>query len=86
MISSLDKTTEIRKSMANILRIPVTRIEDNAVLTDLVTDSFALIDMVIELQDEYDVVLVQNDLKDVKTVGDLLAAIQRVSATEKDTP
>jgi len=85
MISSLDMTTEIRQSMATILRIPLARIEDNAVLTDLVTDSFALIDMVIELQDEFDVVLVQDDLADVKTVGDLLAKIER-AASEKDTP
>ena len=62
---------EVKKRMARILKQPVTKLEDTTVLTDLVTDSFVLVEMVIELQEELGVRLIQEDLKEVKTVSDL---------------
>ena len=62
---------KIKASMAEILKMPASRITDDAVLTDLVNDSFVLVDLVIELQDEYDILIVQDDLKTVNTVRDL---------------
>ena len=59
--------------MARILRLSPERLDDARVLTDLVTESFALVEMVIELQQELGVRVVQDDLKDVRTVGDLVA-------------
>ena len=47
-------------------------LEDAIVLTDLVAESFALIETVISLQEELSIRLVQEDLRDVKTVGDLV--------------
>ncbi len=67
---------KVKEHMASVLKQPVTKLQDEAPLTDLVTDSFVLIDMVIELQDEFDVILVQQDLKLVKTVGDLIRVLQ----------
>lgn len=69
----------VKQSMSEILKQPVGKLEDEAVLRDLVTDSFVLIDMVIELQDDYDVLLVQDDLKAVKTVGDLVKLLEKKS-------
>jgi acyl carrier protein len=74
------KTEKMRKFMAEVLRIELARLNDEAILTELVNDSFALIDLVIEMQDEFDVFLVQDDLKDVKTVKDLLTVL-----TERDS-
>ena len=67
----LDKN-QFKEKMASLLRQPVTKLDDDAVLTDLVVESFLLIEMVIELQEEFGVRLVQEDLRDVKTVGDLV--------------
>ena len=67
--------TEVKQKIAEILGQPPTRVQDSAVLTDLVTDSFVLVDMVVQLQDELGVRLMQDDLKDVKTVGDLLQVL-----------
>jgi len=67
----LDKN-QFKAKMASLLRQPVTKLDDDAVLTDLVVESFLLIEMVIELQEEFGVRLVQEDLRDVKTVGDLV--------------
>lgn len=66
----------IKSQMSCILRLPQEKLKSDSVLTDLVMDSFALIDMVIELQDELDIVLVQEDLKAVATVGDLIGVIK----------
>jgi acyl carrier protein len=62
---------EVREKIASFLNQPVDNIKDNAVLTDLVPESFLLVELVIELQEEFGVRLMQEDLKDVKTVHDL---------------
>jgi acyl carrier protein len=67
---------EVRQRIADILNIPVARAAPDAVLTDLVSDSFRLVEMVIELQEDYDVILGQRDIKDVSTVGDLAALLR----------
>jgi acyl carrier protein len=74
----------VKERMGEILKQPVARMVDDAVLTDLVTDSFVLIDMVIELQDEFDVLLVQDDLKNVKTVADLLNVLEERSTAQSN--
>ena len=61
----------VKEKMAGLLKQPVARLEDATVLTDLVTDSFLLVEMVIELQEEFGVRLVQEDLNHVRTVADL---------------
>ena len=62
---------KVKQKMAGLLKQPVARLEDTAALIDLVTDSFLLVEMVIELQEEFGVRFVQEDLNHVKTVSDL---------------
>lgn len=68
---------DVRAKMAEFLQHPVKKLQDAAILTDLVTDSMILVNMVIELQEDFSIRLVQDDLKDVKTVGQLLAVFER---------
>ena len=68
---------DVRVKMAEFLRHPVKKLQDEAILTDLVTDSMILVNMVIDLQEDFSIRLVQEDLKDVKTVGQLLAVFER---------
>jgi acyl carrier protein len=63
---------KFKETMAEIIKQPVDRLGDDVLLSNLVTDSFLLVDMVIELQEEFAVFLVQEDLKTVKSVGDLI--------------
>ncbi len=63
---------QVRKTMAEVLGHATGRVEDSAQLTDLVNSSFLLVEMVIELQEEFAVRFQQADLADVKTVGDLI--------------
>ena len=67
---------KIKEKMSSLLRQPVSKLQDDAVLTDLVTQSLLLIEMVIELQEEFNVRLVQDDLKNVRTVADLTRLIE----------
>ncbi len=73
-------TTVLRENIASFLRQPVAKITDERLLSDLVTQSFMLVEMIIELQEELGIRLVQEDLKDVRTVGDLVRVIERRSA------
>ena len=64
--------TDVKHRIATFLNLPESKLGGSAVLTDLVTDSFVLVEMVMELQDDLGVHLIQEDLKDVKTVDDLV--------------
>ena len=67
--------SDVKQRMAALLKQPVARLEDGRVLTDLVAESFLLIEMVIQLQEDLHIRLVQDDLNDVKTVGDLVQVV-----------
>ncbi|HVK98697.1 MAG TPA: acyl carrier protein [Dongiaceae bacterium] len=62
--------------LARLLKIDVARVTETARLTDLVADSFVLIETVVELQEELNITLVQEDLDGVVSVGQLLNVIQ----------
>jgi len=62
---------DIKAKVAELLKIPEERVEGEVVLKELITDSFLLVEMVIELQEVLGVRLVQDDLREVKTVSDL---------------
>ena len=66
--------------IAGFLGEAVEKFGDDAVLTDLVSDSFVLVEMVIELQEEFGVEFGHEELKDVKTVGDLGRLIEGLGA------
>jgi len=66
---------QIKTHISQILNVPAEKITDNAALQELVIDSFILIDMVIDLQNTFNVRLNQEDLIPVKTVGDLISVM-----------
>jgi len=62
----------VRAKIAEVLGHPAEKITDDAVLTDLVNSSFLLVEMVIELQEEFDIRFQQADMNEVSTVSQLL--------------
>jgi acyl carrier protein len=62
----------IKARMCRLLKLSEARVPDDAVLTDIVSDSFMLVETFIELQDEFGLRLTQQDLGGVQTVGQLL--------------
>ena len=73
MSERLFDAKRVKERMAAFLRQPVSKLEDGAVLGDLVAESFVLVEMVIELQEQFKIRLTQGDLKGVKTVGQLVS-------------
>jgi acyl carrier protein len=61
----------VKQKIAEFLKQPVSRLQDDVPLTNLVVESFILVEMIIELQDVFAVRFVQEDMRDVKTVGHL---------------
>jgi len=64
--------TKIKQALSQSLNRSLEELEDDILLNNLVAESFALIETVINLQEELNIRLVQEDLRDVETVGDLV--------------
>jgi acyl carrier protein len=62
----------IKQALGQSLNRDPEDLGDDIELNSLVAESFALIETVINLQEELSIRLVQEDLRDVKTVGDLV--------------
>lgn len=61
-----------KDKMTHFLKRPVGSLDDQQLLMDLVNESFLLVELVIELQEEFKLRLVQEDLRRVRNVGDLV--------------
>lgn len=62
----------VSATIAEILGIDAATIDPGAPLFSLVNSSFRIVELVIELQEEYGVRFGQDDMNRVATVGDLL--------------
>ena len=71
----MDNKEHARKRIGEILEQAPEAIVDDAVLTSLVNSSFLLVELVIELQEEFDVRFHQADMNEVATVGQLIELI-----------
>ncbi len=69
----------IRNEMAKTLGRKPDAIKDEMHLKQLVAESFALVEMVIELQDVFDVRISQEELPQMETVGSLIQLILKKS-------
>jgi len=63
---------DIRLHIAGVLEVAQERVVGPTVLTDLVVDSFRLVELAIDLQEEYDVMFGQADMVGLRTVDDLV--------------
>ena len=54
------------------MHLPVASVTDGELLSNLVTDSMALIETMIEVQELYGIQLVHQDMRELDTVGDLI--------------
>ena len=66
----------VKTKIAEVLNISAERVSEETNLKDLVSDSFLLVEMAIELQEDFRVRFSQEDLKVVHTDQDLIALIE----------
>jgi len=62
--------------ISSLISVPIERLAPDATIAELVPDSFMFIEVAVDLQEEFDVILSQHDLKDVHTLGDLAELLQ----------
>jgi len=80
----MDNRDTVRHKVAETLGVDAGRIDDDAVLSDLVPSSFMLVEMVIEIQEEFGVRFVQADLLEVQTAGQFLDLVTSRMAASQD--
>ncbi len=68
-------TEEIVRRVAELLGVAEAQVKPDVALNELVWDSYRLVEMAIELQDDYDVIFSQADLSAVTTVADLVTLV-----------
>ncbi len=66
----------VTQRISKLTGVPVERLTPQVTVAELVPDSFTFVEVAVDLQEEFDVVLNQQDLKNIVTVGDLVAVLQ----------
>jgi acyl carrier protein len=88
----MDTTNEVKRVIAQVLKVPVEQLSDDTRLQDLGADSVDTIEIIFQLEEKFDVELTvkmgktaasgnqqeQLKLEDLATVGDLSRTIDRL--------
>jgi acyl carrier protein len=59
-----------------VLSVPVERLTPDSTLADLAADSFLLVEMVVDLQEEFDSIFTQAELRQVTKLSELVSLLQ----------
>lgn len=69
--------TEVRNSIAKQLCIDVDHITvDSRLVEDLKADSLDIVELIMSLEERYNIEIPEEDLKNIKTVGDIVGYIE----------
>jgi acyl carrier protein len=66
----------VKEQIATFLKAPAITLREDMPLNSLIADSFMVVEMMIELQELCGVRFQQDDLREVKTLGDLTSLIE----------
>ena len=70
---------QIRTLISEQLDIDIERVkEDSSFTEDLGADSLDIVDLLTDLEDNLGIVIPQDELKDVKTVGQLCEVVEKI--------
>ncbi len=74
----------IRKSLSEQLDVPIERItEDSDILNDLEADSLDVVDMVMNLEDEFGIEVPDDVIANLHTVGDVVNFVKENTKEEE---
>ena len=73
----------IKTTIARLGNLPIELLKDEQRLTDLLVDSFAIVDLSIALQEELSITFTHGDLVDLKTVGQLVALVGKKKPNDR---
>ena len=66
----------VTERISAILSVPVERLSADSTLADLAADSFLLVEMVVDLQEEFDAIFTQADLRQISKLSELVDLLQ----------
>jgi acyl carrier protein len=72
MRTSVITFEDVAERISATLSIPVSELKPKTTLQDLAADSFLLVEMVIDLQEEFDAMFTQTELREVANLSDLV--------------
>ena len=76
-VESTEVTFErVAQRVSALLSVPLEKITPQTTLQDLAADSFRLVETVVDLQEEFDSVFTQAELKQVNTLGELVELLR----------
>ena len=81
----METTEEIRTSLADIVNevagIPAEDVQmDKSFVDDLDVDSLSMVEVVVAAEEKFDVKIPDDEVKNLKTVGDAVAFIERAGS------
>ncbi|HQB80036.1 MAG TPA: acyl carrier protein [Bacilli bacterium] len=69
----------VKKVVASELEVPESKVTKKArFVEDLGADSIDALELIIALEDEFDIEISDDDAQDIKTVGDVVAYIEKL--------
>ncbi|WP_204802340.1 4'-phosphopantetheinyl transferase superfamily protein [Mycobacterium riyadhense] len=72
---------EVAERISATLSIPLAKLTPTTTLADLAADSFMLVEAVVDLQEEFDTMFTQTQLREVTNLGELVELLQRSRVT-----
>ena len=70
----------VAERISQTLNVPAATLTPETTLRDLAADSFLLVEMAVDLQEEFDIIFTQADLREVSNLGQLVDLLQRPAA------
>jgi acyl carrier protein len=67
---------QVAAHVGDTLSIPAQDLTPDTVLRDLAADSFMLVEMVVDLQERFDAMFTQEELNEVRTLGELVQLLR----------
>jgi acyl carrier protein len=61
----------VAERISTVLALPAERLTPDTPLRDLALDSFRMVEMVVDLQEEFQSIFTQDQLQQVHTLGDI---------------
>ncbi|OSC41575.1 4'-phosphopantetheinyl transferase superfamily protein [Mycobacterium decipiens] len=77
---------EVAERISATLSIPLAKLTPTTTLADLAADSFMLVEAVVDLQEEFDTMFTQTQLREVTNLGELVELLQRTKLTPETQP
>lgn len=66
----------IAEHVSEILQVPRDRLRPESLISELGSDSLALVELAVDLQEEVDVIITQEEFAGLRTLGDLASLLR----------